>query len=263
MSQGIQRKRGEEGEGGDKIKGTLIKWPLYNLKLSDCYYCSRSEVALESVERKRRERDRTEGGERERGSSMQEYVVKPHLLSSAQCLCVYDTGFISGSHSLFFVTLSSVLLGILGDGHRERLKAPHCSIQNRVEERWLTFYSAKLPVSHSAGLRCTSRDGGCSAVPEAEKVQISLRFSVVVWSGLCLQVLMILTDFDLPFQMHSSRLSSGLQIGTCSQTAIETSRDPCVNYPFESLLARSSDSELSPRQMAGGYDEQVIICILH
>lgn len=27
-------------------------------------------------------------------SSMQEYVVKPHLLSSAQCLCVYDTGLV-------------------------------------------------------------------------------------------------------------------------------------------------------------------------
>lgn len=60
---------------------------------------------------------------------------------------------------------------------------------------------------------CSSSCSSCSAVPEAEKVQISLRFSVVVWSGLCLQVLMILTDSDLPFQMHSSRLSSGLQIG--------------------------------------------------
>lgn len=49
----------------------------------------------------------------------------------------------------------------------------------------------------------------CSAVPEAVEVQVSPRCSVVVRSALFLQVLMILTDSELPLQLHASRLSSG------------------------------------------------------
>lgn len=33
---------------------------------------------------------------------MQEYVVKPHLLSSAQCLCVYDSGLVHLSLFIIF-----------------------------------------------------------------------------------------------------------------------------------------------------------------
>jgi len=42
-------------------------WPLRLMATiqskAECYYCSRSEVALESVERRRREREKWAGGD--------------------------------------------------------------------------------------------------------------------------------------------------------------------------------------------------------
>lgn len=81
-----------------------------------CYYCSRSEVALESVERRRRERDQTEGGERKRevateqesksrrqdhGSQTDLYTLTPTLVHMGTCMYLHLQPLISLTTLLF------------------------------------------------------------------------------------------------------------------------------------------------------------------